>query len=96
MKSISTNVEYKEAALDGVQENVQKQLTSRVLGTKKAADYLNYAPQTLANWRVAGVGPPWIQRGPKGKVLYQIDELDRWLATHLRKSTSDLGGGNVR
>jgi hypothetical protein len=35
---------------------------TRYLGTKKAAARINHAEKTMANWRVLGTGPAWLQR----------------------------------
>jgi len=86
----------KQTAPTAACTGVENQKSKGLLVTKQAARYLNYAPQTLANWRVAGIGPKWAQGSPKGKVLYPIEELDGWLDANMRKSTSDQGGGNVR
>lgn len=66
----------------------------RVVSTKEAARITGYAPKTLANWRVLGWGPRWLQDRAKGKVRYPIDELENWQASQLRTSTSDRERGN--
>jgi len=38
---------------------------------------------TLANWRSARTGPPYVKLpGSSGKVLYDLEALDRWLLDH--------------
>lgn len=69
---------------------------TQYLSTKKAAARINHAEKTLANWRVLGTGPAWLQPHPNGKILYAVEELDNWLRSGSRKSTSDQGGGNAR
>jgi hypothetical protein len=44
-------------------------------------------PQTLANWRNLGEGPPFTKVG--GKVLYPEDRLEAWLQQRTVNSTSD-------
>jgi hypothetical protein len=59
--------------------------------TAEAARYMALAPETLATWRLRGVGPAYIRipnnalgRGPEkrptphGIILYPIYELDSW------------------
>jgi hypothetical protein len=70
-------------------DNIRK---NDIVGTKVAARVIGYAPKTLANWRVLGTGPRWFQVQAKGKVLYSIAELESWLASQMRTSTSDTGG----
>lgn len=36
---------------------------------------------TLANWRVQKKGPPYVKLG--SKVLYPIEQLEAWEASHL-------------
>jgi len=49
------------------------------LNRKQAARYIGYAPKTLANWAVLGIGPRFTR--PNGKALYALADLDLWLAT---------------
>ncbi|OBA30276.1 hypothetical protein [Gordonia sp. 852002-51296_SCH5728562-b] len=41
--------------------------------------------KTLANWRAAGVGPPFVRLGDGGKpsVAYRVADLERWIAAHV-------------
>ena len=61
------------------------------LDTQAAAERLGLSPRTLEQWRVRGGGPPFLKIG--GGVRYQLADLDEWLASRRRKSTSDPGGG---
>ena len=49
----------------------------RYLTAEEAAAYLRSSPQTLANHRTKGLGPPYTTHGRR--VLYRIDDLDSWL-----------------
>jgi len=61
----------------------------KVLSAEQAAEYLGIAKQTLANWRVAGKGPPF---SPYGRlVFYEREILDAWIKENRRNSTSDPG-----
>jgi hypothetical protein len=59
------------------------------LDDKAAAARTGLSTKTLANWRWAGTGPPYYKLG--GRVLYDRDDLDVWLAARRRTSTSDPG-----
>jgi len=52
-----------------------------------AAAYLNTSRATLARWRVQGGGPPFIKMG--GRIRYDVADLDAWLESRRRVSTSD-------
>ena len=57
--------------------------------TKVAAEYCDLSPSTLNKLRIYGGGPAYVKIGRR--VLYDLEELDRWLDSHRRASTSDLG-----
>jgi predicted site-specific integrase-resolvase len=57
-----------------------------VLDPKSAATYLQVASQTLARWRVEGVGPPFLKLGTS--VRYDKSDLDSWLDARRQRSTS--------
>ena len=61
--------------------------------TKDAAEYCGSAKSTFDKIRITGEGPPYIKRGKS--VLYFVDDLDAWMQSMRRTSTSDLGGGHV-
>jgi predicted DNA-binding transcriptional regulator AlpA len=61
----------------------------RVLRPKEAARYLGVSPSNLAKRRVYGQPPAFVRLGRA--VGYDIAELDRWLASCRRHSTSDPG-----
>jgi excisionase family DNA binding protein len=61
----------------------------RMLRTHEAATYTGLAKSTLEKLRVTGGGCPYIRIGRV--VVYDPTDLDRWLALHRRKSTSDNG-----
>lgn len=55
---------------------------------KGAAVYTSLAEGYLNKLRCTGGGPVFIKRG--GVVRYDLDDLDAWLDSHKRKSTSDV------
>ncbi len=59
----------------------------RYLRTNEAALWLGVARQTLARWRVEGVGPPFVKLG--GAVLYDVHELENFVEQRRRRSTAD-------
>ena len=59
------------------------------LKTSDAATYTGLAKSTLEKMRVRGDGCRFIRIGRS--IIYDPDDLDTWLATHRRKSTSDNG-----
>jgi predicted DNA-binding transcriptional regulator AlpA len=62
----------------------------RMLIAEDAAVYLGLGRQSLAKMRLTGDSPPFFKIGRR--VLYDRDELDAWLSSRKRRSTSDLGG----
>jgi len=59
----------------------------RRLRTPAAAEYLGYAESTLEKRRVTGDGPPFIRLGRV--IVYDTRDLDTWLASRRRHSTSE-------
>lgn len=49
----------------------------RNLTPAEAADQLHLKEATLANWRAARCGPPFVEEG--GVVTYPASELSEWL-----------------
>ena len=60
-----------------------------LLDSDGAATYLHLARQTLAKMRVSGTGPAYYKVGRW--ILYDRTELDGWLGSRRRRSTSDPG-----
>jgi predicted DNA-binding transcriptional regulator AlpA len=61
---------------------------SRYLSTSDAATYVGVSSSYLAKLRCYGGGPRYIKAG-RGRVLYDRLDLDDWLASRKRQSTSD-------
>lgn len=55
------------------------------LDARNAALYIGIAEKTLAIWRSAGNGPPYIKRG---KIFYFKADLDKWIEEGRRTSTA--------
>ncbi len=57
---------------------------------KVAAAYIGLSASLLAKMRVYGGGPVYSKAGPR-VVIYNVEDLDAWLAARRRRSTSDSG-----
>jgi hypothetical protein len=64
------------------------------LRTPEAAEYLGLSSSTLEKRRLTGDGPVFCKCGRT--VVYDIQDLDKYLADCRRRSTSDPGSGAVR
>jgi predicted DNA-binding transcriptional regulator AlpA len=63
-------------------------LSKRVLRQREAAHYLSCSESTLETLRVFGGGPVFVKIGAR-TVGYIVEDLERWLATRRRTSTSE-------
>jgi hypothetical protein len=61
-----------------------------LLRTADAARYVGLSGSTLEKLRISGSGPVYQKAGTK-IVVYRVDDLDAWLASGRRTSTSDPG-----
>ena len=61
------------------------------LNTREAAEHLGLSTRTLDRYRVSGDGPVFLKFG--GRVRYLVEDLDAWVRTRRRRSTSDDGSG---
>jgi hypothetical protein len=55
-----------------------------------AAAILSISTQRLARMRLEGGGPPYVKIGRS--ILYRREDLEAWLAAHIRHSTSEIAG----
>ena len=67
---------------------MNSELISR-LRTKPPAQYCGSTKSTFEKYRLTGEGPAYIKIGRV--VVYDRDDLDAWLASHRRMSTSEQG-----
>ena len=59
-----------------------------LLDSRAAAQRIGVSPNSLAKWRVYGIGPVYRKFGRK--VLYEDTAIDAFIARHpVRRSTSD-------
>ena len=61
--------------------------SKRVLRAPEAANYIGLSVSTLAKRRLYGLPPAFLNLGGRA-IGYTIDELDRWLDSCRRQSTS--------
>lgn len=61
------------------------------LRTPAAAKYLGLSASLLSKMRLRGDGPVYSKAGPR-VVVYDLADLESWLAVRKRTSTSDSGG----
>ncbi len=64
--------------------------SSKKLRAPAAAAYVGLSTSTLAKMRCRGDGPVYSKAGPR-VVVYDMADLERWLAGRRRRSTSDPG-----
>lgn len=62
---------------------------TRLNTEREEAARLNLSMRTLQSWRTNGGGPPYLKAGRA--VRYDPRQTDAWLATRVRRHTSDPG-----
>ena len=65
----------------------------RYLRTPEAARFVGLSIRTLEKHRIYGTGPVYRKIG--GRVVYRVDDLERWVDKGRRTSTSDPGTDTV-
>lgn len=65
-------------------------MKTQLLKTKQAAEYLGLSKAFLERDRWAGAKVPFIKIGDRA-VRYRIDDLNAYIESRTRKSTSDTG-----
>jgi hypothetical protein len=63
------------------------QASKRLLDPREASCFLRVTKQTLARWRCYGLGPCFVRIG--GRIFYDIDDLDAFIAARKFHSTSE-------
>ena len=63
-------------------------MSTRHLNQRELAERLNISPRTLERWRWLGEGPPFLKIG--GRVVYRLQDIERYEADQLRDSTTAL------
>lgn len=60
---------------------------TKYLSTEETAEHIRMSQSWLAKARLSGEGPPFIKAGRT--VLYDVEDVDLWMAERKRRSTSD-------
>jgi Helix-turn-helix domain len=63
------------------------QAPKRLLDPREASSFLRVTKQTLARWRCYGLGPCFVRIG--GRIFYDMDDLDAFIAARKFNSTSE-------
>ncbi|MDX0484464.1 helix-turn-helix domain-containing protein [Sinorhizobium medicae] len=71
----------------------QAGLPPRYLRTPEAARFLGLSGRTLEKHRTYGTGPIFRKLG--GRVVYALDDLQRWAERGAKLSTADLATGGI-
>ena len=61
-------------------------MSTRHLNQNQLAERLNISPRTLERWRWLGEGPLFLKIG--GRVVYRVQDIERYEAEQLRDSTT--------
>jgi len=61
-----------------------------LLNERQAAQYLDIAVKTIQRWRLVGSGPAFVRLSSRA-VKYRRRDLDEFIESRLRTSTSDPG-----
>ena len=69
-------------------------LPPRFLRTHEAARFLGLSGRTLEKHRTFGTGPTYRKIG--GRIVYRVEDLQRWADLGVRTSTSDPGTAAIR
>ena len=63
----------------------------KLMTDEQTSEALGVARQTLAIWRLRGLGPKFVKVGRS--VRYRDQDLLAYIESRVRRSTSDTGGG---
>ena len=69
-------------------------LPPRFLRTPEAARFLGLSGRTLEKHRTFGTGPTYRKIG--GRIVYRVEDLQRWADLGVRTSTSDPSTAAIR
>ena len=68
-------------------------LPTRYLRTPEAARFVGLSIRTLEKHRIYGTGPRYSKLG--GRVVYRLDDIQAWVESGAKSSTSDPGTATV-
>jgi len=68
----------------------------RLLTAAEVAEQLGVSVETLGRWRQTGTGPHFLKltRGRTGLIRYRQGDVDAFVESAIRKSTSDQGASS--
>ena len=61
-----------------------------LLTEKEVAQATGFSTRTLQKWRMIGEGPPFVRISARA-IRYRRVDIDEWINSRLRTSTSDPG-----
>jgi predicted site-specific integrase-resolvase len=61
-------------------------MSTRHLNQRELAERWNISPRSLERWRWLGQGPRFLKIG--GRVVYRVEDIERYEAEQLRDSTT--------
>lgn len=61
-----------------------------LLNETEAGRRLGFSVRTLQGWRIRGGGPPFLKMSRRA-VRYRASDLEAWIRSRVRTSTSDQG-----
>lgn len=64
------------------------------MSVTEAAAYTGLAASTLNKKRMDGTGPSFIKLSAR-RIAYSVADVDKWIDSRRRQSTSDAGGTSV-
>ena len=73
-----------------MKDSTETTLPAPLLTENQAAELLQLTPRALQAWRYQGRGPRYVKISARA-IRYQLDDLQKWIAKRLRRSTSDPG-----
>jgi predicted DNA-binding transcriptional regulator AlpA len=82
MADVSISASHRDRLLSGTSSFAE------CMRTPEAARYVALSESTLTKMRLTGDGPPFVKVGPRA-VAYRRTDLDAWLVSRVRRSTSD-------
>jgi hypothetical protein len=67
---------------------IQDPARKRLMSPAEFAGEYGFTVSSLAKARLRGDGPPYLKLRERGAIKYRREDVEAWLAEHLRTSTS--------
>lgn len=83
----TSNIEFSKVGLSRIRDH------ACVLSVQEAAELCNVSMSFLNKARISGAGPRYLKfsPSPKGRVAYQLADLQEWMESKKRNNTSEQG-----